>query len=380
MTIVKGNISPLDSIRDQVIRAYRDANGNKSRTVRILREEGIETSLSSIRRALERWKIQSPEEFDLPSHLHQIQHPVLLNKKEIYDEDIAAWWENLQKQQEQHWKLSRFQDHVFINFEFDKPIGVAFLSDLHIGSEGTHYGYITDVMDAIVETDGLYVVFCGDTIDNMIWKRAGGNKELIRSSIQKILARDLMQEMFGKALAILQGCHENFSLEYDDFTLGEYLASHTMGAYLGDGGDIYMAVGDAPYHMHVRHKFKGESTLNIENAFRRMYDGPCAGKGFDVGVIGHMHYEPFVMHLTRGEGPHRRDVMYVRPGTAKIFDQWCRSKHGRFGAEFVVPMVVFYPKWKHMIGFKHLGIGINALNHLRETWDDYEGNETEIMD
>jgi len=374
----KGNISPLESVKDQVIDAFHKANGNKTETVRILRENGVETSLSSIRRALERWQIQDPEIFDLPSYLSQPKHPIVLDKKEVYDEDIEEWWESIQRQQELYSRVSRLQDRTYVNFEFDEPIGIAYLSDLHLGAFGTRYDYVTDVLDAISEAEGCYLILAGDMFDNMIWKRAGGNRELVRSSIQKLMVKELNKRMFMKTLAFTLGCHENFSIEYDDFDFGEYLASHTMGSYLGEGGDVYISVKGAPYHIHVRHKFKGESTLNIENVFRRLFDGPVAGTGFDIGVIGHMHYEPFIMHLTRGEGSHRKDVIYIRPGTAKVYDRWLRQRHGRFGAEFVVPMTILYPERQNIVPFKHLGTGLEFLRLLREDWN--EGNETEIMD
>jgi hypothetical protein len=257
------------------------------------------------------------------------------------------------------------QESVHIRYRFNEPIGVANLADLHLGAEGVRYDFIWDVIEAIVNTEGCYASLNGDMIDNLIWKRGG--KDLVGSFIQKYMIKDLVSRLFMKTLWLINGCHDEWSWEYDSFDVGHFLADHCMGAYLGAGGDIKLDVAGAPYHIHARHKYTGNSRLNIENPFRRMYDGIGS---FDVGVLGHTHSQPFIMHLTRGEGEHRRDVVYAQAGTAKIYDRWSQFKLGAFGAEFVVPFIIFMPERQNMIAFKHLGTGLGMLKLLRAQWSE----------
>jgi len=259
------------------------------------------------------------------------------------------------------------QDKVYINLSFDKPIALAFLSDLHIGAEGTEHDYILDAVDSILGTEGCYVVLNGDIIDNFIWGRGTQFGELMTPRLQKIMATSLIEEMFNVLVALVTGCHELFSQKADDFDFMEYLATHSRGAYLGTGGDIKLNVSGAEYLIHVRHRYVGESKMNIENAFRRMWDGVCH---YDVGCISHMHGQPFVMHLSRLEGEHRKEVIYIRPGTAKIYDLHTRHRYGSFGHAFAVPLVIFMPKNKTMIPFRNLKSGLAVLKLLRESWND----------
>lgn len=364
-------ISPLDEIKDDVIILLKTYWGSIPQIIRQIRvQHNVSTTRQSIERALIRWKMSfnllTPRE-NLPFHLKTALSPVeILDKKQIFEDDIHAHFENIQRVQESYWRVSRMQESMHARFNFNQPIGVAFLGDLHLGAEGTRHDLITDVLDLILSVEGCYVGLHGDYADNMIWQRAGGNRELYPAFIQRQMAKSVIEQLFRRTLYMLQGCHDEFSRQYDDFDLGDYLSSHSMGSYLGAGGDVYLDVFGAPYHLHVRHKYPGMSALNIENSHRRMYDGVGS---FDIGVLGHSH-KPFMMHLTRGSGMHRKNVVYLNAGTAKIYDRWISHKHGGFGAEFAVPMVILMPERQNIIPFKHLRTGLRVLESLRKDWNE----------
>jgi len=361
--------SPLDENKELVLQILQETGGNNVETARVLTNKyDIQTTETSIRRAKYRWSLRNSQRVIIPPQVDDtFELPEILNKKIITPQQKRELWEAIRDVQQAKLDTSIMQDEAYVRLNFNKPIAIAFLSDLHIGAEGTDYDYILDAVDSILETEGCYVVITGDMIDNFVWGKGTQFGELMTPRLQKIMATSLVEEIFNILIALITGCHELFSQKSDDFDFMEYLATHSRGAYLGTGGDIYLDVSGAQYHIHARHKYIGESKLNIENVFRRMWDGICH---YDVGVVGHMHGQPFIMHASRHEGKHRKEVIYIRPGTAKIYDLHTRSKYGSFGHAFAVPIVIFMPEHKTMIPFRNLKSGLEVLKLLREGWND----------
>ena len=68
-------------------------------------------------------------------------------------------------------------------------------------------------------------------------------------------------------------------------------AINTQSINLWHGGDLFIELCDQRYHFKLRHKYKFESSLNVENSMRRIMEiqGPC-----DVAGSAHLH-NPFYM-------------------------------------------------------------------------------------
>jgi hypothetical protein len=357
-----GKVSSFDKHKDLIISIFKECDLNKSATIRQLkREYSIDISHRSFNRALERWEVDPQVLLEELGYNYEIPE-IIEDKRAINNREL---WDAVEVIRQARRRTDPRQDEIEAKFWFDKPIGVCYLADLHIGNEGTEHDYILDAVELIADTEGAYATLNGDIIDNSILHRGSHHNEVVGPRIQKILATSLCESLFNKTLYVLQGSHEEWSKRADDFDFGEYLSNHSMGSYLGHGGDVYLKVKGAEYHLHVRHEYKYESTINIMNAFRQMFDHICP---FDVGVISHMHNPPFIMHTSRWQGKHRKDVVYVRPGTAKLYDRWSRHKVGSFGAEFEVPVVIFMPEKKSYMPFKSLRNGLRTLTMLRDNW------------
>jgi len=369
----------LDGKKELIKSLLKEYQWNVTEVARQLRKRGHQISRSGLWTALDRWDWERPETVTMESPADLIREwepPSILNKKVVTKAHKKELWNAIQHMQQAYWDTSILQDEAFVELNFNKPVGIANLADLHLGGIGVTYDYILDAIDMILGTQGCYVSINGDIIDNFIWGRGTQFEELASPRIQKIMATEMIKELFGITIWLDIGCHEEFSKRADDFDFMEYLATHSRGAFLGHVGDIFMDVSGAKYHIHSRHRYKYESSLNIENAFRRMYDfeGP-----FDVGVIAHMHHPPFIMHLTKGSGLGQREVIYVRPGTAKVYDRYTRHRYGTYKAEFAVPMVIYMPEQQCMIPFKHLNTGLHILDLLRKDWERNEGETDKIL-
>lgn len=125
---------------------------------------------------------------------------------------------------------------------------------------------------------------------------------------------------------------------------------------LWHGGDLFINLGDQQYHWKCRHKYPFKSSLNVENAMRRIMEmqGPC-----DVAAEAHLH-NPYVLtrHLM---GEFR---ILLRSGSYKIWDEHGQQLAGYKG-KIGVPVVVMYPDRKEKVAFDNLDQGIRFLTAER---------------
>jgi len=362
--------SILDAHKDDIIHILRQCGWKNSAAVKkLLEDHKISTTDSSLWRARKRWEV-GPEDYEydpltpLTAHVIDTELPDIL-KKVRSREALMELWERTQEMQEVVHKLDTVQSSVNVELKDNKPIGLCFAADFHLGHRGTRYDWVLEGIQQIVDTPGAYISLNGDIIDNSIIHKGSHFEELLVPKLQKLLVEGIMERIYNICFYALQGTHEEWSHSVDNFDFGEHMADHSIGAYLGMGGDIYVDVAGAKYHIHARHQYKYESSLNVINAFRQMWDNVCP---FDIGVISHTHNPPMIWWGYRHQGEHRKSVIYVRPGTAKVYDRWAGQRAGAFGAEFSIPMVILMPEEKSIIPFRDLGVGLRTLELYRENW------------
>ena len=363
--------SILDDFRDEIIIILRSCGWSNSIAVdKILDEYGIITTDSSLWRARKRWGV-GPDDYEydpnasLVSHVLKTELPEILNKKTVSQEDIMNLFDHVQLLQEAVHKVNTVQSRVDIALKEKKPVGLCFAADFHFGHQGTRYDWVLEGLQQIIDAPGAYISLNGDLIDNSIVHKGAHFTELMAPKLQKLLVDGIMKYIYPITWYVLQGTHEEWSHSMDNFDLGEHVAEHSIGAYLGMGGDIYADIAGAKYLIHARHQYKYESSINPTNAFNRMWDNVCP---FDIGVISHTHNPPMIWWGSRRQGEHRQSVIYVRPGTAKVYDRWAGQRAGAFGAEFSIPMVILMPEEKSIIPFRDLGVGLRTLELYRENW------------
>lgn len=241
------------------------------------------------------------------------------------------------------------------------PIAVAFLSDLHIGNEGTdHEALLADVR-RIAATPGLYVVLGGDVVDNFAANpklQHVASEDLLRPGYQWQIFGWLLRELEGSLLAVGEGNHDAWTRIASDLNPLLSFLEEVPVINTGEGGLFELQVGNQLYNIARKHKPRGGSTENPTHAVKRWYkNGPYQ---FDVGVIEHHHtptVEPFWAH-----GLER---LAIRTGTYKVLDSFA-SEHGFYGAELAVPTVLFDPHERKMVPFKHLD---DAILHLSLFYD-----------
>jgi hypothetical protein len=167
-----------------------------------------------------------------------------------------------------------------------------------------------------------------------------------------------MTELKNKALALIRGCHDDWDKRSNNIDFVQNLCSKEVAdcVNLWHGGEINIQLGQEVYKINARHKSAGNSQLNTTNAQRRLLDE----KGIaDVFAVAHLHY-PDLQQIKR----HGRDVVYIRSGSYKIYDEYGQKLNGYEGKEGV-PLIIYFPDHHETIPFKDLQRGIDYLQFLR---------------
>lgn len=154
----------------------------------------------------------------------------------------------------------------------------------------------------------------------------------------------------------VHNCHDHWDLKENNTDFVSTICERTGAVNLWHGGKLNIHLGTEEYVWQCRHKFKYQSSLNYENAMRRLMEikGPC-----DVAAEAHYH-EPFVM---------QRPIMgknriLIRSGSFKVWDDYGQKLAGYKGIPGI-PLVILFPDRHKMIPFFDLEEGIKYLKLLR---------------
>lgn len=270
-------------------------------------------------------------------------------------EDLTELWDAIYNFQAASQGRSSRVDEAPVEVKTTEPIMVGFLADAHIGAITCKYRDIVDRFEAMVGAPNFYLVSVGDSIDNYLPTHHGDGTfaQLVPPELQKQLVEDLYSRMKGRWLGVVQGCHDEWSHEVDDFDWNKHLARHLGCPNLGFGGTINLTVGDTLYKISLRHKYNFNSSLNLTNSVKRMRD--FLGD-FDIGCIAH-HHQAAVEQMVMGDGV---DRIFIRPGSFKGADRYARQSGYRDTGAYI-PTVALYPDRRRMIPFLHLEQGIEWM-------------------
>lgn len=249
-----------------------------------------------------------------------------------------------------------------------RPIGIAFASDQHLSTDAP-----VDVEKAfedarlIQQEPGLFCVLGGDGADNHIKHRSALVGKRSAPPDEWRLYDHYIGTLGLKLLAIISGNHDDWTKDLAGVDMVGHLASKHRIHYSPD--EVLLSVGLAPdvdapardYIAKVRHQYRFNSTLNIGNTVKRMYD--MGGDQFDVGVVCH-HHEAHVETFER----HGQTRWALRPGSYQITSTYSR----RFGFNPTYPtcpVAIFWPDEHRVVCFKDLREGITHLRAARAECD-----------
>jgi len=258
-------------------------------------------------------------------------------------------------------KLQDFDDRqteVNITIDDDKPIGLVFSGDWHIGGLYTDHEMMLEDFRTYRDTDGLYVVGMGDYTDNYITRSHPGGMfdQIITPDNQREICEYLIDEYLAdRLLVMLKGNHDNWELKETGEDFVKYLARKAGVPYLWYGGEITLELGGVEYKIHAHHSYRYNSSLNTTNSQRNLFANTHA----DIIALGHLHYNE-----VHAKSSANKDTVWMRTGSYKITDdysQWI----GAFRADARSPLAILFPGVKKIVPFRDYRDGIDYLKMVR---------------
>lgn len=281
------------------------------------------------------------------------------DKKELPTPDaIGEYYDVLKCYNDAVDNLDTKQTKTCITINDDRPIGIAFWGDWHIGARGVNYRQFDIDRELINQTDGLYCIGLGDYKENQnaLVHASGVNEQFATPGLQDILVRNFFYEVKDKMLAAVTGCHDSWDKKVGDKDFIATLCEVANCVNLWHGGGVTINLQDQTYKIRARHKYKNESGMNTTNAQRNLLNdfGPA-----DVIAVAHKHFPDYQEIDRMGQA-----VSYLRTGTYKIYDEYGQQLAGYQG-KVGVPVIVFYPGEHRFLGVKDLRNGIELLKSVR---------------
>lgn len=259
----------------------------------------------------------------------------------------------------------------------DRPVGFLWTADWHVGSKWCDYRALRRDLEEIGQRrarmgpDALHLGHGGDGWEGALTtvKAKSGLYETTETNLDRQEALFLgLAQLAGKWDYLLYGCHPAWTLAHAGRDPLQPLADKLGALNGGFGVEVEARVGEQTYRLVLRHKARGESSLNTTNVQRRMDDdfgcGP-AGERADVVALAHLH----TTDLQKRTKAARR-VIYLRAGSYKGADTYARGIGAtlRKGApDRGNPLVILMPKERRIISFAgdDWREGLDLLEHLR---------------
>lgn len=280
------------------------------------------------------------------------------DRKEPTSEDVDKYYDQLKALNHAAMQLESKQTKATISLDEDKPVGIAFWGDWHMGCRGVDYDKLDEDTEIIRNTDGLYVIGMGDYKDNAsgLVHQDGTHDSIATTDLQDKLVMRRFEQTADKHIVTIRGCHDDWDKRNSNKDFIQALCGITGAVNLWHGGIINLTVGDIEYRIGARHKYKFESSLNTTNTQRNFMNefGPC-----DIIALAHKHF--CELEHTERMGT---EVIYLRSGSYKRYDEFGQKLAGYEGIHGV-PLCILFPHERQIIPFRRLEDGVAVLKTLR---------------
>lgn len=256
--------------------------------------------------------------------------------------------------------LSSVGRNVSKTINTDRPIGLMFWADWHIGEPGTDYECLSEDIDIVRTIPNLYTYIGGNMLtwfSKVFGSPASGGINQFPPDLQikffeKCVQRIGMEKIV--AMGVGAGCHEDWNRVATGYDIMGDIAKRCGVIYTQQGGMLQLTVGEQLYKIFRVHRSRFNSSFNLTHTVKRLWE--FAPEDFDIGVSEHKHestFEPFTRH--------GNEKLAIRTGTYNVGDDFAR-KFSIFGMRPEHPCVVLYPNKKRMIGFPNISDCVQFLN------------------
>jgi len=252
----------------------------------------------------------------------------------------------------------RVPTEVSIVIPTDKPIGMIYTADWHLGQFGVDYDSFEYDMDTIEKTDGVYCEVGGDGYQNVIQpSKIGSSHNQTPIPVQKALYVLTLKKLKNKVKVVRTGNHNYWTTMAEGEDWDGELAKRLKLLYLKHFGKVYYKIGDMVYPELALHKSRFNSSFNITHSCKqnqRMYFPEAR-----MVISEHTHIGGVEQYRYN-----ENECLAIHPGTYAVYDDYAQQ-NGYFGSHVCNPMVILFPEQDKMISFKDMHEGIEYLKFLR---------------
>lgn len=255
-------------------------------------------------------------------------------------------------------RLADIRKRQFIRFDRG-PIGISFVADQHIGSDGSDYDRMFREAELIAKTPNLYVIQVGDLIDNFIVTK------LLKLRLQTSftipeewsVANYYLTLIGPKLLAMAGGNHDAWTTAMAgvDQLRQTLKLIRPEALYHTDELAVKIQVGDLAIAARIRHKWRFSSVYNPTHGIERSFERDQAIP-FMLGVGAHTHISGLARQFNAGG----KTGLAVICGTYKFHDSFATTQGFPTANGSTAVTVVFHPQYG-MVGHDSLESAVSAL-------------------
>ena len=216
------------------------------------------------------------------------EDPSLIELPTFPDEDIPAEeiLDHMDKRFQQRLKRDQAMQWFKVKIPDDKPIGLVFVGDPHIGSNGCNVTQLREDVKIMSETEGVMCVNIGDTVDN--WPsgylvRLYAENDVSRQT-ERRLARWFLEEAGVPWVVWLMGNHDNFDGEFSTYLKTINAEKIPMVDWQAKFRLVFQ--NGSEVKINASHNHKGTSYLNPLHGQKR---AAVWQDHADIIVAGHHH-------------------------------------------------------------------------------------------
>lgn len=278
--------------------------------------------------------------------------------------DVERIWRAISDIQEEVAK-SHLPTQATITIPGDKPIGIAHMYDMHVGSSGTNHKAIEKCGHLILKTPGMYCVAGEDIVDNFVHPKLlhAQQSSLAPVEVQWMLAKGILRWLAPKLVLIKAGNHEAWTEQVAGIDgLGAILEGQ-QAKYVGDGATVEYRVGNQVYRAAYAHDTRFHSMMNLSHGMKQALRGygMTGWQDADLMIVGHLHVPDSETCLVGGK---MRITMMA--GSFKTHDSYATGKR-LYGSRIGVPTAILWPNERRLLAIDDLPTACEVLTALRNS-------------
>jgi len=204
------------------------------------------------------------------------------------DKDYDYWSDRFKDRQDQY---DGSKEIVRKNLELNLPEEsvICLIGDQHVGSPEVDYDRIEAEVKQIMETDNVYIIIMGDTVDGYFWGGDAQYGQMEQAPEQYQYIRSMMDYLGEKKKLIcaIGGDHDGWSKRGGFNPIKEF--TQRNHCFYSQGITyITINIGQHSYRITAAHRLPGNSMYNRTHQQNRALRFGSAN-GSDIVVAGHTH-------------------------------------------------------------------------------------------